>query len=388
LRRIRIAERPDWRERARELGFRFHSPGGEPYWDESAYYGFTLAQVEQDLEDPTLALHRLALALVEEVVQSDALLERLAIPAPFRAWIRESWEAREPHLYGRIDLAYDGRGPAKLYEFNYDTPTSLYEAAFFQWVWMEEQVARGLLPADADQFNSLQEHLIEAFSYLAPGLEGALHFAAVRDSEEDQGTIAYLRDCAHQAGMETRLVAIEDIGLTADGRFTDLDDRIITSLFKLYPIEYLMQEAFGTALPAAGLRLIEPPWKAVISNKGFLPLLWERHPQHPNLLEARFVDDPARPTPPGWVRKPFFSREGSNITLALPDGTRVTSDGPDAGGPWIEQRYHPLPVFEGHHALVGSWVIAGRAVGIGMREDRGPITQDTSRFVPHVILPD
>jgi glutathionylspermidine synthase len=85
LRRIRCAERADWRERAQALGFRFHSPGGEPYWDESAYYGFTLAQVEQDLEDPTLALHRMALALVEDVVQSDALLDRLAIPAPFRA---------------------------------------------------------------------------------------------------------------------------------------------------------------------------------------------------------------------------------------------------------------------------------------------------------------
>ena len=31
--------------------------------------------------------------------------------------------------------------------------------------------------------------------------------------------------------------------------FTDLDDRIIRSLFKLYPIEYLFEESFGAALP-------------------------------------------------------------------------------------------------------------------------------------------
>ena len=35
------------------------------------------------------------------------------------------------------------------------------------------------------------------------------------------------------------------------------------------------------------------------------------------------------------------------------------------------------------HALVGSWVIAGKAAGIGMREDKNPITTNLSRFVPH-----
>ena len=387
MRRVAIAERPDWRARAAALGFHFHTLGGEPYWDETAYYAFTLAQVEDDIEAPTQALHRLALQLVDEVVHDDALLERLAIPAAFRGYVRESWENGEPHLYGRLDLAYDGHGPAKLYEFNYDTPTSLYEAAFFQWLWLEEQLERGALAAGTDQFNSLQEALIEAFAYLAPGLAKPLYFAAVRDSAEDQGTVAYLRDCAHQAGLETRSLAIEDIGLGADGRFTDLDDAVIHSLFKLYPIEYLFEETFGAALPDAGLRLIEPPWKAILSNKGILPLLWERHRDHPNLLEARFVDDPARPPAPGWVRKPYFSREGSNVSIVLPDGTLLASDGPDGGGPWIEQRYHPLPAFDGHFPLVGSWVIAGRAVGMGLREDRSRITQDSSRFVPHVILP-
>jgi glutathionylspermidine synthase len=36
--------------------------------------------------------------------------------------------------------------------------------------------------------------------------------------------------------------------------------------------------------------------------------------------------------------------------------------------------------------LVGSWVVADRACGIGMREDDTLVTRDTSRFVPHVIL--
>ncbi|MFP3561868.1 glutathionylspermidine synthase family protein [Paraburkholderia sp. SIMBA_049] len=32
-------------------------------------------------------------------------------------------------MYGRFDFSYDGHGTAKLIEANYDTPTSLYEAA-------------------------------------------------------------------------------------------------------------------------------------------------------------------------------------------------------------------------------------------------------------------
>jgi glutathionylspermidine synthase len=45
---------------------------------------------------------------------------------------------------------------------------------------------------------------------------------------------------------------------------------------------------------------------------------------------------------------------------------------------------HPsLPCFEGHHALVGAWVIGEHAAGLGMREDADAITRNTSRFVPH-----
>ena len=32
MRRVACAERPNWRDVAEELGFRFHTIGGEPYW--------------------------------------------------------------------------------------------------------------------------------------------------------------------------------------------------------------------------------------------------------------------------------------------------------------------------------------------------------------------
>ncbi|WP_295954474.1 glutathionylspermidine synthase family protein [uncultured Xanthomonas sp.] len=385
MKRIAIVERGDWRAQAAEYGFCFHTIDGQRYWDERAYYAFSLRQIERDLEDPSAELHAMAMGLLDEIVASEALMQRLAIPPAFRDWIADSWRRREPHLYGRLDLAYDGRGPAKLYELNYDTPTSLFESAFFQWQWLEDQRAQGRLPDDADQFNSVHEALLERFAALAGGLPPPLYFAAVRDSEEDQGTIAYLRDCAAQAGVGGELIAIEDIGLSSDGRYTDLDDTVIGALFKLYPLEDMFAERFGQALPGSGLRLLEPPWKALLSNKGILPLLWERHRGHPNLLPAAFDDGSA--LPPGWVRKPLHSREGANIVLHLDDGRVLESDGPYAG-PYIRQQAHPLPAFEGRYPMVGSWIVGDRACGIGIREDDGPITRDSARFLPHAIVED
>ena len=297
---------------------------------------------------------------------------------------RANWRERVPHLYGRMDFAYDGRGPAKLYEFNYDTPTSLFEAAFFQWQWLDDQQRGGRLPVAADQFNSIYESLVEAFATIAMRLPRPFLLAAARDSAEDQGTIEYLRDCAVQAGVECGLIAIEDIGVTEDGRFTDLSDTVIGTLFKLYPLEDLFREAFGQHLPTSNLRLIEPPWKALLSNKGILPMLWEKYPNHPNLLAAHF-DDGSAELPRGWVRKPLHSREGANVDIHLPDGTRVRSEGPYRGAS-IRQAFHPLATFDGHHALLGSWVVGDRACGLGIREDRSLITRDTARFVPHAIV--
>jgi glutathionylspermidine synthase len=59
------------------------------------------------------------------------------------------------------------------------------------------------------------------------------------DSPEDAGTIAYLEDCAHQAGLATTVLPIEDIGRNSTGQFVDDDDRQIELLFKLYPWEWM-----------------------------------------------------------------------------------------------------------------------------------------------------
>lgn len=380
-----MSERPHWRQQAAALGFHFHSIGGQPYWDETAHYRFSLAEIENDIERPTAELHELAQDLVSRAVRDESYLHRLAIPERQWDFIRDSWKRGDPHLYGRLDLAYDGRGPAKLYELNYDTPTSLYEAAVFQWVWLEEAIERGALPRATDQFNSLQEKLRLAFEALAPHIGSTMHFASVRGSEEDRATVDYLADLAFQSGIRPRYVAIEEIGRTADGRFTDGENVLIETIFKLYPWEMLFADEFAASLGSSHATWLEPPWKAILSNKGALALLWELHPGHPNLLPAYFDSTPSAPLPPGWVRKPLCSREGANVEIATDTGERIAAAGPYTDFPYVRQAFHALPRFGSRYALVGSWMIADLPAGIGMREDDSLITRDCARFVPHII---
>lgn len=384
--RLPIEERPDWRDKADEFGFKFHTMYDERYWCEDAYYQFSLAQIEE-IEEATNEIHQMCLEVVDKVANSEELLEKFQIPRHVREFVRNSWLTNQPSLYSRLDFSYDGHGPAKLLENNADTPTSLYESAFFQWLWLEDQINAGKLPQNADQFNSIQEKLIERFEQLKTQFGfGLLHFACCQDTDEDRGTVQYLQDCAIDAGLANEFLFIEEIGLGEKGQFTDLDDQVIANLFKLYPWEFMFRDNFSTKLNDAGVRWLEPAWKSIISNKALLPMLWQMFPNHPNLLPAYFADDRHSPHMGHYVKKPFFSREGANIQIVKSGQEVYSSDGPYGEEGMIIQEFHSLPKFNDSYTLVGSWLVNDEACGICLREDHALVTQDLSRFYPHIIL--
>lgn len=385
---LRLPSKPraDWQRQAAQLGFHFHTMYGEPYWDESAYYQFTLAQIEQHIERPTEELHQMCLEVVDIVVQSEQWLKKFKIPPAFWDAVSHSWQRRDPSLYSRLDLAYDGVNPPKLLENNADTPTSLYETGYWQWLWLEQMVNQGQLSRSADQFNSLQEKLVSRFAQIKHESRlDELHFACCQDSVEDRGTVQYLQDCAREAGFKTPFVFIEDIGIDETDLFTDLNDHVISGMFKLYPWEFMLQEDFSHAVLNNNMLWLEPLWKSILSNKALLPMLWRQFPDHPNLLPAYFEDELSQATQTKLVRKPLFSREGANISI-LDKGNIVTqSDGPYGEEGFIYQAYCPLPRFDKHYALIGSWLVNDQAAGMSIREDTNLITQDMSRYLPHII---
>ncbi|WJG08444.1 glutathionylspermidine synthase family protein [Aliiglaciecola sp. LCG003] len=386
--RLPIDERLDWQQQADKIGFHFHTMYGDRYWDERAYYSFTREQIENDLEDPTEELNQMALHVVDNIINDEELLKKFAIPASQWDLVRHSWRQKDPSLYGRIDLSYDGSSPAKLLEMNMDTPTSVFEAGHWQWLWLEQNVDSAKLPRSADQFNSIQEKLIYRFADIAakhPNQQ--LHFACCKDTKEDLGTIEYLASCAAESGIPVKFSFIEDIGITQDNQFTDLDDELIEWIFKLYPWEFMMREEFGDYLAQQKCHWLEPPWKSLLSNKAILPLLWSHFPKHPNLLPAYFADQQhLLDQKGGIVRKPIFSREGANIKIQKDGKVIAESDGFYGDEGFIYQGYAPLPKFGDYYTLIGSWLVGDKAAGLTIREDGNIITQDMSRFVPHIII--
>src|ERR1700687_5253489 len=228
---------------------------------------------------------------------------------------------------------------------------------------------------------------MSALSTHGPGWPPVIMFTGITENAEDVGTLIYLEDVAQQAGVETTLLGIEEIGLRDDGSLVDCNTHSIEVAFKLYPWEWMFHDAFGAKLPIKSPRWIEPPWKAILSNKGVLPLLWEMFPRHENLLPAYFEDDPKVAQLDGtYVRKPLFSREGANVSLVKAGLIVGAEPGPYGEEGYIRQAMASLPNFSGRYAVIGSWIVDGQACGLSIREDENPITGNQSRFVPHAIL--
>ena len=371
MRREERVPRIDWPRKVEELGFLFHSMDGV-YWDERACYRFTSEEVDK-LELATGELQSRCIDAVGRVIEKGDY-SRFHIPEPFHALIEGSWNDDEKSLYGRFDLSWDGTGEPKMLEYNADTPTALLEASVVQWYWLQD-----VFPQH-DQFNSIHEKLIERWKDMRSQLpaDGRVYFTGDSGSAEDQGNLDYLRDTAMQAGLDARAIDIAGIGW--DGkRFVDLDDRAIGALFKLYPWEWLAREEFGPHLLERTMRVIEPAWKMLLSNKAILPVLWEMFPGHPNLLAASF--EPGR-FATDYVKKPIYSREGANVSINA-RGEVIEAPGEYGEEGFIWQAYHALPSFSGNHTVIGSWIVGEEPAGIGIREDESPITRNTSRFVPH-----
>ena len=393
MRRVRLPARPDWMEKAEAVGFTYHTEGLPPelrnpngsWWFEDAAWEFTADEIDV-LEEAAEELHRLCLSAVSRVVHDEELMARFAIPEPFRPWIRRSWERDDPYLIGRMDLAFAPGAPGldapKLIEYNADTPTTTIETAVIQWRWLQD-VKPGM-----DQFNSLHEKIIERFEWIGGFMPRGevMHFSGMLEEEEEARHIMYYMDLAEQAGIKTRNTSISAIGWdAARKRFVDLNEEPIRRWFKLYPWEWLMAEEFGVHLLEDTLRVIEPPWKAILSNKNLLPLLWDTFPDHPNLLPAFWTQD-AR-LGQSYVKKPVFAREGANVRIVRDGRVLEETAGLYGDGAYIWQALADIPEFDGVRPILGAWLVGDKAAGMIVRETDRRIVKGGDRVAPHWFAP-
>jgi glutathionylspermidine synthase len=194
MNRYTLNPRRGWGSIVEAQGFSFHTRETGPYWDESAAYSFSEKDVSI-LERATEELQQLCLKAAQFILDQE-LFDELRIPEIARPLIRDSWERETPSVYGRFDLAYNGKSEPKLLEYNAQTPTSLLEAAAIQWLWKEDVRSRN------DQFNSIEPKLQAQWKECRPYIKGQLYFSSL-DNAEDRATVDYLASLAESVGFRT-----------------------------------------------------------------------------------------------------------------------------------------------------------------------------------------
>ena len=389
MHRIDVEPRQGWPAIIEEQGliyWKTELPDGSmmPYWHETNAYTVSSDEV-YEMEASVRLLMEMLVEAGDYIIESN-LFSELGIPGWVVPKIKETWESEPPMIYGRFDFAY-GEDGFKLLEYNADTPTSLVETAV-QWHWVQDVYGTG-----GDQWNMVHELLVQRWKELLPRLPGdRVYFVHTNaeNSGEDFMTAGYMVEVAREAGFTCELMAIEQMGLHEHIGFVDRQGRAMRSVFKLYPWEWIVHEEFADAALSRmgdeqGQTLwIEPIWKMLWSNKGILPVLWRLFPDHPNLLPAFFEGEQHKLT--SYVKKPLLAREGANSLIVI-DGHEADR-GPDQGygeEGYVVQQFTDLGSYDGNHPVLGVWTVDMEPAGLGIRESNGLVTNNLSRFVPHII---
>ena len=330
-----------------------------------------------------------------EYVLVNNLLDKLGISRNLHQLIRLSWERdAHLHLFGRFDFAGGVSGlPIKLMEFNADTPTSLPETAIIQWA----QLRANNLPEDA-QLNVVFDALVANFRRLAdlnPDRERAILFSTMRDTPEDENNVSLLKEAAIEAGFDASFCYVDEVVFSdVNGIFgpdSEGDNVNFPFWFKLVPWEYIAEdepklcEQLTTIVRKDLAIILNPAYTMLFQSKGMLKYLWDLFPNEPLLLEADFKEPIGRGDYP-FVRKVFFGREGSNVSVF--DGIGLPTDirsGDYGNQPVIYQAYADLARdSEGQYYQAGVF-FAYETCGLGFRRSTSKIIDNAAQFVGHIV---
>lgn len=380
MKKVHLTPNLNWEKSCDDLGFYFHSVDGK-YWIED--YAFEFSQKEIDLiEKAGNELQAMCIDLVSDTIKNGDM-DRYAIDPYHFAEIENSWKRKDFHLYGRFDLSYDGIGFPKLLEYNADTPMSIIESGIIQKNWYNEH------KFTTGQFNYLEEDLTERFKQWKTHnrrFRDNLHLACDSRSQEEWCNLEYLKEIAIKAGINAKFITLEDIIWNDTQQiFLDMENNHIEALFKIYPWEFLIKDMFYPHIATSQLEVLEPMWKMLISTKSILPLLWEKHEGHPNLLPSFFSEEKMKSLGVNYVKKPIYSREGENIEVYEKQNIVDNQVGNYGSEGFIYQQRKDVMCFDNRYSMIGLWIVGDKASGIGIREDASIITKDTSWFVPHYI---
>lgn len=396
------------------------------YWAEALDRPFGVMfsrQEEASIWDATEALWDMCREFLDWFFTADGLenrMKKLAIPPAFWEAIQVSWdrvdEAEDMSLYTRFDLAVTEDGKISLLEINGETPL-LGAETVYQWLWLDDmkKPSRDLrsLPNDANQFNNFWDEVAGRFRTLSRhydlkqfGLSLLIDEHLSEDTEMAGQLVEIINQELGNDRFFTQLVGLRNhLGVDEEGFFVDQFNNRILRLWKI--VDWLdlqlasqsfnADEALASRLIAGDVKIIEPLWKQILSNKGAMVWMWElfgNHPVYAQFLLPTFFTDTISLESTALltqmhVKKPLVGLEGVGVSIETGDfvaGAVHTREamGYDREG-FIIQSYQPLPEYFGYHFVVGSWIVGDTPSGIVLRGDTNPITGRHCLIVPHIV---
>lgn len=383
--RTTFEKRPDFAKQFEIEGMSYH----ERTWSEGTCYLLKDSEVNV-IKQNTNEAYNMLLEMARTIVKSGDYPAYFGLSNIEKEAIEQSWNREDPSLLGRFDFAYSGPNEMKLLEFNGDTPVTLLETAVSQRDYLK------VVPIKYQkQFNDLETSIVRRWKQMYP--QGTrVHFATSGTDPEDLANLDYLSKTAVMAGMKTKQLSMEDIGLVHEtSQFVDLEEKDIENIFKLYPWEWMMQEGFGQHVVNSTTNWLEPAWKMLLSNKGSLVKLWDMFKGHSLLLPA--YANESQLSDGYWCKKTISGRVGQNISKVVRKGGVTVIDELAQGSVeepldlhwgYIYQQWTQMPVFNDMKPVLGSWIVGKEAAGISFREDQNDVTGNDAKFICHAIDPD
>ena len=364
-----MIERNDWLDTLDREIFPFvEYPGFENRYPTIELVGMT-EELVAELREASEKLFRI-FCKVTEVFQScsDQFMEDMEIPAGMRPFLHQKNVLGLPTWLSRFDFVFDGRRRLHMVEINADTPCAVIEA--FYGNRMACRYHRRKNP-NRDSYEELKDWLKYVFDRtysvevdLQRGRISTEHpfvFSCFEDYVEDRGTTLFLLQALKEAIgslYPDNMVVFEsfyELGVNPDGSVQLPDGRTAAVLYRLHPMELLIEEAsedgaqlgamFMEGYKKGRFHLFNPPEAIIMQSKGFQALVWSlahsekagslftreevqviRQYMLPSYFERDFSAQQKEGSLPAerWIKKPIWGREGNGIHVVDEAGRLVS----------------------------------------------------------------